>query len=253
MQRYNFPVKPVANAEAVISYEGAQHRFTILADGLIRYEWADDGVFEDRASTFAICRDLPVPKFRALYTEYGLEIITDRLHLHYDKKPFTPSGFSVQVRGNVGNHGTLWRYGMFEHQPANLGGTARTLDEADGRIPLGSGIVSRRGFAAIDDTKTMLFEKDGWVAGRRSGTREDGYLFIYGHDYKAAIKAFYTVSGSQPLLPRWALGNWWSRYYQYTTDSYMALLDRFRDEGLPFSVAVLDMVGVFQVSWDVVG
>ena len=243
MQRYNFPVKPVAKAEATVSDKDAQYRFTVLADGLLRYEWADDSVFEDRASTFAVCRDLPVPKFRALHTEDGLEIITDRLHLHYDKKPFTPSGFSVQVRGNVSSWGALWRYDMLEHQPSNLGGTARTLDGADGRIPLGPGVISRKGYAAIDDSKSMLFEKDGWVTGRRSGNRVDGYLFIYGHDYKAAVKAFYALSGPQPLLPRWALGNWWSRYYKYTTDSYLALIDRFRDESLPFSVAVLDMVG----------
>jgi len=69
----------------------------------------------------------------------------------------------------------------------------------------------------------------------------DGYLFAYGLDYKAAMKAFFTVSGPQPLLPRWALGNWWSRYYKYSDQEYLALMDRFKKEGVPLSVAVLDM------------
>ena len=43
------------------------------------------------------------------------------------------------------------------------------------------------------------------------------------------------------MLPRWVLGNWWSRYHAYSTDSYLELLDRFEAEELPFSVAVLDM------------
>jgi len=61
----------------------------------------------------------------------------------------------------------------------------------------------------------MLFEQDGWVAARQEGT-SDVYLFAYGLDYRAALKAFYTVSGKAPLIPRWALGNWWSRYCECT-------------------------------------
>lgn len=60
-------------------------------------------------------------------------------------------------------------------------------------------------------------------------------------DYKAAVKALYAVSGSQPLLPRWSLGNWWSRYYKYTDKEYLELMDRFQSEGIPLSVGVLDM------------
>jgi alpha-glucosidase (family GH31 glycosyl hydrolase) len=43
------------------------------------------------------------------------------------------------------------------------------------------------------------------------------------------------------MLPRFALGNWWSRYYAYTQDEYIRLMSRFREEDLPFSVAVIDM------------
>ena len=43
------------------------------------------------------------------------------------------------------------------------------------------------------------------------------------------------------MLPRFALGNWWSRYHKYTEETYMALMDRFQEERVPFSVAVIDM------------
>ena len=39
------------------------------------------------------------------------------------------------------------------------------------------------------------------------------------------------------MLPRWALGNWWSRFHRYTQDSYRELLDRFDAEGVRFSVS----------------
>lgn len=57
----------------------------------------------------------------------------------------------------------------------------------------------------------MLFTDDGWIAGRGKGTT-DIYLFAYGLDYRQALQTFFTVSGRPPLIPRWALGNWWSRY-----------------------------------------
>lgn len=89
---------------------------------------------------------------------------------------------------------------------------ARTLDGVDGRCDMGAGILSRVGYAALDDTGSMLFDGEGFVGTRLEGDRIDGYLFAYGFDLKGAMKSFYAVSGSQPVVPRWCLGNWWSRY-----------------------------------------
>ena len=226
---------PVANPDAVV--QGDRWRVTVLTAGLVRLEWSEDGAFEDRASTFALHRDLPVPDFEVIDGEGALEIVTERLRLTYDRGPFTPAGLSVQVQGNVSNYGTTWRYG---EPTADLGGTTRTLDEADGRVPLESGIVSRFGVAALDDSRSFLFTDDGWVRPREGGGI-DVYVFSYGADYADALRAFYAVSGRTPVLPRWVLGNWWSRYHAYSADSYLELLDRFEAEELPFSVAVLDM------------
>lgn len=104
----------------------------------------------------------------------------------------------------------------------------------------------------------MLFTDDGWIAGRGKD-KTDVYLFAYGLDYREALKTFYTVSGRPPLVPRWSLGNWWSRYCEsrsqpcdlaraeidlpdpYSGKEYLGLMDRFRDEGMPLSVAVIDI------------
>ncbi len=238
--RSNFPTKPVANQEAIVGGVSNKYRFTVLTPGLLRYEWAPDSKFEDRASVFAINRQLPVPTFRSLRKNGILEIMTDNFHLSYTEgEAFSPSSLSAGVKGTFSCHSSVWRYGEYCE---NLGGTARTLDEADGRIPLGPGVVSRKGYTTIDDSASMMFSDDGFVATRRSGEgRIDGYLFAYGHDYTGAVKSLYLLSGNQPLLPRWALGNWWSRYYAYSDKEYLQLMDRFEEEKIPFSVAVLDM------------
>lgn len=233
--RLRLRTSPVAPSGSVIA--GDRWRVTVLTDGLLRLEWCEDGVFEDRASTFALHRDLPTPPFQVVDGAAALEVIGSRFHLTYDRRRFSPAGLTVEARGDISNHQSRWRYG----EPLQtLGGTARTLDDIDGRLPLEDGIVSRYGIAVLDDSRSFLFEDDGWVA-PRDGSRTDIYVFAYGHDYSAALAAFYAVSGSQPVLPRWALGNWWSRYHAYSADEYLALLDRFDAEDLPFSVAVIDM------------
>ncbi|TIA10720.1 putative alpha-xylosidase [Aureobasidium pullulans] len=232
----DFHTRPQAKPEAIVS--GPNYRFTILSDRLIRYEWAHDGQFEDRASTFAINRQFEIPDFSVVDGELELEIITDHFHLIYDKKRFSPAGFVVNFGFRHTLWGAPWRYGEVEE--LNLGGTARTLDLCDGRCDMGPGVISKAGYASLDDSSSMLFD-GGFVAGRRPGDRVDGYLFCYGHDYKAAIKAFYELSGKQPKLPRYSLGNWWSRYYAYHQDEYIQLMDEFRTRDIPLSVAVVDM------------
>src|SRR6478609_6508277 len=101
------PTSPVARPEAVV--RGDRFRITVLADGLVRLERAEDGVFEDRASAFAVHRDLPVPAFRVTEGAEGIELVTDRLRLRYDRGPFTASGLSVEVRGAHSAYHGVWR------------------------------------------------------------------------------------------------------------------------------------------------
>jgi alpha-glucosidase (family GH31 glycosyl hydrolase) len=110
----------------------------------------------------------------------------------------------------------------------------------------------------IDDSKSMLFTEDGFVAAReQDSNRHDIYIFGYGSDHREALQAFYTVSGKPPVLPRWAFGNWWSRFCKrphslyestadnaldaYTDKEYIELMDRFKEESIPLSVGVIDM------------
>lgn len=235
MMSINAKPTPRPNPAAVV--EGDRWRVTVLTDGLLRLEWAPDGVFEDRASSFAWHRDLPVPDFEVTRSAKGLTLLTRRLRLDYDLAPFSPHGLTVGLESGMPRTRVAWRFGT---PSRDLGGTARTLDNVDGRLPLGSGILSRRGVGVVDDSASFLFEADGSVAPRRPGVH-DLYVFAYGLDFSEALRAFYAVSGRPPLLPRWAFGNWWSRYHPYEAEEYLELFRRFEGEGVPFSVAVVDM------------
>ena len=212
-------------------------RISVLTESLLRLEYSPEGVFEDRATQSVWNRDFPVSAFQCIETEDSLEIITAKAHLIYNKKEFSPNGLSVQAIGDYSAYHSIWHYGEdFE----DLGGTARTLDVADGAIPLGHGIISRNGFSVMDDSRSLALREDGWVEPRQEGCT-DIYFWAYGHDYLQALKDFCHLCGKTPMIPRYALGNWWSRYYKYTEKSYKALMERFEKEDIPFSVAVVDM------------
>jgi alpha-glucosidase (family GH31 glycosyl hydrolase) len=238
MEEYKFANDPLPNPKSVIS--GPQYRFTVLNEHVLRYEWAEDGQFEDRPSTFALFRKFPTPTFRVQDTDDTLIIITPLIRLTYDKKRFSPGGLFVEFSSKLKDWGASWRFGD-NLEGSNLGGTARTLDGVDGRCDMGTGVLSRDGFSTIDDSTSMLFDELGFVTPRRTGDRIDGYLFSFGNDYKGAMRSFYAISGPQPSVPRWSLGNWWSRYHAYTQDEYINLMKKFKDNDVPLSVAVIDM------------
>ena len=257
MEGYKLEAHPMSRKEAII--QGDCYRITMLTSALVRLEYNEGGVFEDRATQSILNRDFPVPEFKVVEDENELAIFTDSLEIHYNRKPFAANGLSIKVVGGGGGWGRNWNYGQ---EPMDLMGTARTLDGCDGimklsddaygkgktpmnekyagKVPMEHGILSRNGFSVVDDSHSMALTEDGWVAPRQ-GVGEDLYFFGYAHRYLDCLKDFYYLCGKQPLLPRYAFGNWWSRYHRYTEEEYKELVERFEDEKLPFSVAVVDM------------
>ena len=220
LKKFVLEGNPVCRKEAVIV--GDHFRITMLTTALIRFEYSEDGGFEDRATQMVCNRDFPVPEFRVSDGGEELHIYTKDLEIHYDRQKFSPSGLMIRVAGGKASE-RVWHYG---DEPKDLLGTARTLDEADGEIPLSHGIMSRNGFSVLDDSHTMAMGEDGMVEPRQ-GNRADFYFFGYGHRYVECLQDFYRLCGKTPLLPRYTFGNWWSRYHKYTETEYKELVERF--------------------------
>lgn len=232
-----YRIKTEGHAEDAAIIQGEKYRFTVLTEEMIRLEYCEDGKFEDRATQCVIDRKFKVPEYQVIENEESLEIITDKIHLVYNKQKFTDYGLSVQVRGNISVYHSIWHFG---EEATDLRGTARTLDEADGAIELEHGIISRFGYGILDDSRSLVITEDGWVEPRKEDCI-DIYFMGYGHEYEHCLKDYYHLTGKTPLLPRYALGNWWSRFYRYNDQEYKALMTRFEKEEIPFSVSVIDM------------
>ena len=236
MEWRQFASRPLCAKQAVV--QGEKYRITVLTARLFRLEYSEDGVFEDRPTQCVLNRDFPVPQFRVFETDGSLKIVTEGVVLLYDKQKFSPSGLSLTVKSKGNAHNGVWHYG---EEAGDLRGTARTLDNADGAVELEHGLLSDwGGYSLLDDSRSLLIRPDGWVEPRQ-GERIDLYFFGYGRDYQACLRDFYHLTGPAPMLPRYALGNWWSRFHRYDEAEYKALMERFEAEQVPFSVAVIDM------------
>lgn len=217
-------------------FKGEFYRISVLTDKLVRLEYSRTGNFEDRTTQLIYNRDFGQISLDYIETSNVLDIMTDYFHLHFNKGEFNAENLFIELKGNFAVYGSRWYFG---ESIETLKGTARTLDKADGAISLEDGIISRNGIALLDDSQGFIWDEQSGYIEREN--QIDLYFFAYGHDYRGAIRDFYHLTGSTPLLPRYALGNWWSRYWPYTSDEYLDLIDRFETEKIPLSIGVLDM------------
>ena len=232
-RRFKWETRGKAIEENIV--QGDKYRFTVLTSRMFRMEYAEDGVFEDRASQYFFYRDFVRSEYTAQRTDGFLTIETEELLLSYKEgADFAADTLSIRLKKFPSS---MWHFGGTADQ---LKGTASTLDIADGEVPLEDGVCSRNGYAVVDDSQTLLLTEEGWFDIRKEGVK-DVYFFGYGHDYVGCIQDLYRITGAPPLLPDYALGNWWSRYYPYTQQGYSDLIERFEKEDIPFSVAVVDM------------
>jgi len=253
---------PVADPKAQVTVGHA--RFTVLTPELIRMEWAADGKFEDHASFVFLNRRMPVPKFEQTYNGdrggtaiYSIKTGALELAYSHSKLPGADDRFTAEnlkITLTVDGKEVVWHPGMDD--PENLKGTTRTLDGAVGsqtHEPIEQGLVSRAGWAVVDDSTRPLFDEDDfsfkegekspwpWVIERPAGDRQDLYFFGYGHDYKKALGDYVKVAGRIPLPPRFAFGAWWSRYWDYTDQELDELVRGFHENDVPLDVLVIDM------------
>ena len=228
--------RPTANPQNILFWHN--YRITVLDDRLFRIENSAAHQFVDQATNAVWFRDMPPVDYTTMEKEDSFHIITSKVTL-------------VVHDCLADSYVVLNGQNIPLDNIANLGGTTFSLDGFEGteriqndgskvQLDLGFGVLSRNGVAVLDDSKTPLLGDDGMVY-RRESNDQDLYVFAYDHDYRAAIRAYYMITGATPKLPRYVLGNWWSRYHAYTATKYLNVLDKLADQDIPITVATVDM------------
>lgn len=234
MDRFYVKAAPIADAKTYVS---GQIRLSVITDHILRVERVEGDAFANLATQKIMHRDFGNPTFSVKDNMLDIEVTTADRVFHVDKETLL-----VSVK--------LEDYWVDSHQVHLLGGTFRTLDnglgdrilfgENKGTVKLSDSIFSLEGVAEIDDSASYLLEENGTLSARKEGD-VDRYILAFGKDYLGGLREFYGLTGFTPLLPKYALGNWWSRYYAYRQQEYIDLMDKFQKKGIPLTVATIDM------------
>ncbi len=245
LSRLRLRGSPLAHPDAVV--RSGQARFAVLTPRLLRLQWSETGIFDDRSSYAFPTRHAPVPSFSRDIAGDDLIVDTGALRLRYrqDSGPFRADNLTISFE--LDGHSRTWRPGTVDRE--NLRGTRRTLDLCEGDAALEPGLLSRAGWFLFDDSQTVRFGEDGWVQSPPLHSHQDWYFFGYGHDYKAALTDYSHFGGTIPLIPRFVLGAWWSRYWAYSAEELQELVHDFEAHGLPLDVLVVDMDWHTPHSW----
>ena len=223
-----YAIKTDAVTKVSQTYMSGKFRFSVLTSKLLRVEWEKNGDFCDEPTQAVLFRNIREDAFNV--TEKGslVVIATKDCVFTFNKKEKKME--SVTLKG-----GKI----VTDFKKGNLGGTYRTLDMVNGACKLGDGLMSTDGVSVVDDSHTVIINPDGTMKERRKCL--DLYFFAYGNNFRQCLQDFFSLCGRVPLVPRYCLGNWWSRYKDYSQEEYVNLMEEFIEREIPVTVATIDM------------
>ena len=105
-KHFKLNINGCCNPDCVI--QGDKYRFTVLTAQMLRMEYSETGIFEDRPTTVVWNRNFEHPKFTVRDTENCLEIDTEYFHVVYDKKKFGPNHLYIDIKYAFTNYGGRW-------------------------------------------------------------------------------------------------------------------------------------------------
>lgn len=218
-------------------FKGDKYRITVLTERLVRLEYNDNGMFEDYPTELVWYRNFPKPNFEVTETKKDIKITTKYFELYYVKeKKFSNNklfaGSNLKI--SLVNTNKFWYYNHPEARRYNT-----DLYRLNDKIKQVKGLYSQDGFVSIDDSKTSLILENGSFK-KRDNSGVDIYVFMYNKDFYYCLNDYYLLTGYPPLIPRYALGNWWSKDDIYSEESIEHLVKKFESNNVPLSIFLLD-------------
>ncbi|MEG2458068.1 MAG: glycoside hydrolase family 31 protein [Bacilli bacterium] len=220
-------------------YTGAYYRISLLSDVLIRFEYSKTGIFLDN-KTLLVNNRCFSEKVETVIKEDDkfLNIETSSYIIEYSKeKPFKSSDLLPDSNLRVTIKGTDKIWYVSSPEVRNLLSSPYSLE--DKKINLKKGLYSFDGYASIDDSSSPIYDKDNNII-KNINEETDIYLFIYKNDFKSCLESYYSLTGYPELLPRYALGVWWSKSEEYTSNDYLNIIKEFKNNNIPFSILLLN-------------
>ncbi len=90
------------------------------------------------------------------------------------------------------------------------------------------------GYLDLDSkgNNTLAYET---ISGRKT------YQIIAGDDWEEVVENYVSLTGFQSLIPRWALGNFSSRFGYHSQQETETTIDKFKEEEIPVDAVIIDI------------
>ncbi len=228
--------KSVPNNSCI--FKGDKYRITILTERLVRLEYSEDGMFLDLPTSVIWYRNLDKPEFEVSDGKTILKIETSYFILEYRKeKKFKGSKLnpSKNLRIELKSTGKYWYYNHPEIRNYYSCSYKSRSDDKPHHI---KSLYSEDGFVSLDDSTSSIIMPDGSYQKRNKCI--DTYVFMYGDDFYKCLNDYFDITGRPSMIPRIALGNWWSKDKTYKELELPKLVSKFERENVPISIFLLD-------------
>lgn len=229
--------KAKSNPECI--FKGNKYRITVLTERLVRLEYDENGLFDDYPTELAWYRNFPKPNFKVENEGKILKITTNYFELVYVKeKSFYGGKISptTNLKISLANSDKVWYYKHPEIR--NYVASAYKLkDDKNKRVQ--RSLYSIDGFASIDDSKSSLILENGLFK-KRDENIIDLYVFLYNKDFYYCLNDYFTLTGYPPMIPRYALGNWWSKNDEYSETEIAHFIKKCEEQDVPISLFILN-------------
>ena len=236
---YHINLNDLRSKEAAMIL-GTNFRITVLTERLIRLEFSPAGTFNDLKTELVSFRNFDVPVFSKKEDDTYLEVETSYFKLSYDKGTDfkgTMVNPSKNLRIEIKNTSVTWYYGCPEAKNfygSNISAEKKTTENAENK-----GLYSIDGVVSFDDSDSYRINELGSVE-EPIKDNKDIYVFAYNKDFGLVVNDYFKLTGLPALIPRYALGNWWSRDIAYTADEVKELVGNFEKYDIPISVFLFD-------------
>ncbi len=233
--------KATSDKKAIV--QGTNYRISVISERIVRLEFSPNGQFNDRPTQLIKKRNIGLPDFSVRQDATIVEVTTKYFSLSYIKgQPFVGTkvdpmrNLKITLLSRDRDRSKDWFVGHPEAR--NMLGNMVGVDV---NIPINmqKGLYSLDGFTSIDDSLSKVIMEDGTLA-NPIPNHMDIYVFMYDRDFKQALFDYFKMTGAPALVPRYALGNWWSRNIEYDDKSINNLIRKFERKKIPISVMLFD-------------
>lgn len=208
-------------------------RISVLTPRLIRLEYSEKGIFTDNPTSRIINRKFEKFEYSITESETLIEINTGVFTLTYVKNSKIKTG---RIKAVLNSTKVEWNPSSMEVK--NLRGINYSIDSIKDKIVLDKGLYSLDGYSILDDSNSLVLnDNDIFIEREKDAT--DIYLFMYGKDFDACLRDYYSLTGYPSLIPRYALGAWWYKNDKYSENDIYNLINGFNKEKFPISIFLL--------------